>query len=137
MQDYTRIFRINHMLLIPTTLNTSVEKLFLIDTGSLMSVVTPEAAREVTKVGEDEYRRVKGVSGEVKNVYSADKLTLTFANLRQDNQDMISVDLNNMSDGAGTEISGTLGFTVLRMLDIKIDYRDALVHFDYNRNRPF
>jgi tetratricopeptide (TPR) repeat protein len=137
MQDYTRIFRINHMLLIPTTLNRSVEKLFLIDTGSLMSVVTPEAAREVTKVGEDEYRRVKGISGEVKNVYSADKLTLTFANLRQENQDMISVDLNNMSDGAGTEISGTLGFTVLRMLDIKIDYRDALVRFDYNPNRPF
>jgi tetratricopeptide (TPR) repeat protein len=137
MQNYTRIFRINHMLLIPTEMNNSVGKLFLIDTGSLMNIVTPEAAREVTKVGNDPHTHVKGVSGEVKNVYSADKLTLAFANLRQENQDMISVNMKNVSDGAGTEISGTLGFTLLRMLDIKIDYRDALVWFGYNWKHPF
>jgi tetratricopeptide (TPR) repeat protein len=137
MQDYTRIFRINHMLLIPTEINSSAGRLFLIDTGSLTNIVTPEAAREVTRVGNDPNLRVKGVSGEVKNVYSADKLTLAFANLRQENQDMLSVDMKNMSDGAGTEISGTLGFTVLRMLDIKIDYRDALVWFGYNWKHPF
>jgi tetratricopeptide (TPR) repeat protein len=137
MQGYTRIFRINHMLLIPTEMNNSVRKLFLIDTGSLMNIVAPEAAREVTKVGDDPNIHVKGVSGEVKNVYSADKLTLAFANLRQEYQDMISVDMKNVSDGAGTEISGTLGFTVLRMLDIKIDYRDALVWFGYNWKHPF
>jgi len=137
MESYTRIFRINHMLLIPTEMNGFVGKLFLIDTGSLMNIVAPEAAREVTKVGSDPSTRVKGVSGEVKNVYSADKLTLAFANLRQENQDMISVDMKNMSDGAGTEISGTLGFTVLRMLDIKIDYRDALVWFGYDWKHPF
>jgi tetratricopeptide (TPR) repeat protein len=137
MQNYTRIFRISHLLLIPTEMNNSVGKLFLIDTGSLMNIVAPEAARELTKVGNDPNTRVKGVSGEVKNVYSADKLTLAFANLRQENQDMISVDMKNMSDGAGTEISGTLGFTVLRMLDIKIDYRDALVWFGYNWKHPF
>jgi tetratricopeptide (TPR) repeat protein len=137
MQDYTRIFRINHMLLIPTSMNNSVGKLFLIDTGSLTNIVTPEAAREVTKVGSDPTVRVKGVNGEVKNVFSANQLTLTFANLRQENQDMISVDMKKMSDGAGTEISGTLGFTVLRMLDIKIDYRDALVWFGYNWKHPY
>ncbi|MGB9067229.1 MAG: aspartyl protease family protein [Candidatus Acidiferrales bacterium] len=137
MENYTRIFRIDHMLLIPTEMNRSVGKLFLIDTGSPMNMVAPEAAREVTKVGSDPSIRVKGISGEVKDVYSADKLTLAFANLRQENQDMISVDMKNMSDGAGTEISGTLGFTVLRMLDIKIDYRDALVWFGYNWKHPF
>jgi tetratricopeptide (TPR) repeat protein len=137
MQQYTRIFRINHMLLIPTELNNSVGKLFLIDTGSQTSIVAPEAAREVTKVGQDPRMRVKGVNGEVKTVYSADKLTLVFANMRQENQDVISVDLKNMSDSAGTEISGALGFTVLRMLDIKIDYRDALVSFAYNWKHPF
>jgi hypothetical protein len=34
-----------------------------------------------------------------------------------------------MSEGEGTEISGFLGFVALRWLDIKIDYRDALVDF--------
>ncbi len=40
-----------------------------------------------------------------------------------------------ISDHAGTEISGTLGFTPLRLLDIKIDYRDGLVDFGYDAKR--
>jgi tetratricopeptide (TPR) repeat protein len=137
MKDYTPIFRINHMLLIPTILNGSVSKLFLIDTGAFSNFVAPAAAREVTHVVDDPHMHVKGISGNVKDVYSANKLTLTFSNLRQENQDMVSVDMKNMSDGAGTEISGSLGFIMLRMLDIKIDYRDALVHFDYNWKRNY
>jgi tetratricopeptide (TPR) repeat protein len=135
MKDYTPVFRINHMLLIPTTLNNSVSKLFLIDTGSFTNFVTPEAAREVTHVGGDPRMRVHGISGDVKDVYSADNLTLTFSHLKEENQGMVSVDMKNMSDSAGTEISGTLGFILLRLLDIKIDYRDALVHFDYDWKR--
>lgn len=42
---------------------------------------------------------------------------------------MTSIDMKSISDSAGTEISGILGFITLRMLDIKIDYRDALVDF--------
>ena len=43
---------------------------------------------------------------------------------------MTSIDMKSISDSAGTEISGILGFITLRMLDIKIDYRDALVNFE-------
>jgi hypothetical protein len=32
-------------------------------------------------------------------------------------------------------VSGTLGFAMLRMLDIKIDYRDGMVDFTYDKNR--
>ena len=31
----------------------------------------------------------------------------------------------------GTEVGGILGFTTLRFLDIKVDYRDGLVWMDY------
>jgi tetratricopeptide (TPR) repeat protein len=137
MQSYTRVFRINHMLLIPTQLNNSDSKLFLIDTGSFGNLVSPDAAREVTHVSDDPHMRVKGISGEVKNVYSGDELTLTFANMRQRNEDIVALDMKNISDNAGTEISGTLGFTMLRMLDMKIDYRDGLVSFAYNWRHPY
>ena len=43
--------------------------------------------------------------------------------------------MKGISDSTGTEVSGTLGFAMLRMLDIKIDYRDGLVHFDYDWKR--
>ena len=35
---------------------------------------------------------------------------------------------------SGTEVSGILGFAMLRMLQVKIDYRDGLVDFDYKPN---
>ena len=40
-----------------------------------------------------------------------------------------------MSDRTGTEVSGVLGFTTLRLLDVKIDYRDGLVDFVYDPKR--
>jgi len=63
-------------------------------------------------------------------VYTANKAVLQFGHLRQENQDLTAFDTKPLSDSAGIEISGILGFVTLRMLDIKIDYRDALVNFE-------
>ncbi len=135
MRNYSRVFRFGHMLLIPTKLNDSAYKLFLIDTGSLTNAVSPDAAREVTKVSGDSETEVKGLNGSVKNVFRGNDLTLTFGNLRQRNLDIIAFDTKSMSDSAGVEVSGILGFTLLRMLDMKIDYRDGLVAFGFDPSR--
>jgi tetratricopeptide (TPR) repeat protein/predicted aspartyl protease len=135
MRDYTPVFRFGHMLLIPTTLNDSVSKLFVIDTGAAMNTVSPDAAREVTNVSGDSRMTVKGLSGRVTNVYRGDELTLTFAHLRQQNQDIVAFDTKYQSDSIGTELSGGLGIPVLKMLDTKIDYRDGLVFFSFDPKR--
>jgi hypothetical protein len=44
-------------------------------------------------------------------------------------------DTKSTSDAVGTEVSGMLGFTVLRMLDIKVDYREGLVDFKFDAKR--
>jgi tetratricopeptide (TPR) repeat protein len=131
MQSYTRILRFGHDLLIPTTIGNVPYKLFLMDTGAVMNAISPAAAREVTKVHNDD-TTVRGISGKVDKVYSANKAVLSFGHLRQENQDMTAFDTTNLSDGVGTEISGFLGFVLLRFLDIKIDYRDALIDFQYD-----
>jgi len=134
MQSYTKIWLFGHYLLIPTRVGEATPKLFLIDTGSLTNFISPTAAREVTKVhGSD--MQVRGISGSVKNVYEADKAVLQFSRFRQENQDITAFDLSKISKGAGTEISGILGFTTLRFMTLKIDYRDGLVDFDYDKNR--
>ena len=74
---------------------------------------------------------VTGISGKVKNVYSADKAVLQFGHLRQENQDLLAFNSDSISEHVGTEISGTLGFVLLHFLDVKIDYRDNLVDFAY------
>ena len=101
----------------------------MIDTGAFTNFISPGAAREVTKAHTEPNLRIKGLSGSVKNVYRADKAIITFSHFRQENQDLTAFDLSKISKDAGTEVSGILGFTTLRMFESKIDYRDGLVDF--------
>ena len=135
MKDYTRVFRFGHMLLVPTSIGDVPGKLFLLDTGAFSNHITPAAAREVTKVHGDPNLTIHGLSGSVNKVFRADKAVLQFGHLRQENQDLVAFDLTHISDDVGTEISGTLGFVLLRMLDVKIDYRDGLVDFEFDAKR--
>jgi hypothetical protein len=131
MQSYTKVFMAGRDLLIPTRVGNSPPKLFLIDTGAMTNSISPQAAREVTKVRGDSDMHVRGISGAVKDVYSADKAVLQFSHYRQENQDMTSFDLSRISRSDGMEVSGILGFTTLRLFTLKIDYRDGLVDFVY------
>jgi hypothetical protein len=122
------------VLLIPTSVNEHPAKLFLIDTGAFDNTITPDAARESTKIYSDANMRVRGISGQVKDVYMAEDVTLAFAHYKQ-KKTIVAFDLTNISNSAGTEVSGTLGFGMLYLLDIKIDYRDGLVDFSFDPNR--
>jgi predicted aspartyl protease len=135
MQSFSRVYRFGDHLLVPTRVGDMPPKLFLLDSGATTSSISPAAAREVTKVQGDPNNLVKGISGSVKSVYSANKAVLQFGHLRQENQDMLSFDMTSISDSAGTEVSGLLGFVTLRLLVVKIDYRDGLVDFDYDPKR--
>jgi len=132
MKDYAPVFRSGHMLIIPTLLNGTTQRLFLVDSGAFSSSISPEAARAVTRVHGGSPVGVQGISGEVKKVSTSDKIVLTFAGIQQRNNDLISFDTSGLSRSAGMEVSGILGHSVLRELTISIDYRDGLVKFDYD-----
>jgi tetratricopeptide (TPR) repeat protein len=134
MKDYTKILLIGHALLIPTSVNSFPLKLFLIDTGSFDNTLSVATAKEVTKISQSDVQ-VKGLSGNVKNVYRASKATIVFSHFKQEREDLLTFDLTHLSDSLGTEVSGVLGFAMLRMLDMKIDYRDGLVDFTYDKSR--
>jgi tetratricopeptide (TPR) repeat protein len=134
MADWTRVFRFGHNVLVPTSVNDSTPMLFGLDTGAFGNILSVRAGRQVSKVSSEERVRVRGVNGEVKKVYSA-KATLRFAHLQQPNQDVITLDLSALSRHTGTEVSGFLGFAMLRVLDVKLDYRDGLVKFEYDPKR--
>jgi tetratricopeptide (TPR) repeat protein len=135
MQSYTRVMRFGHDLLVPTAIGNVPFKFFLLDSGALTNFISPAAAREVTKVRGDSDVSVEGISGRVDKVFSASKAILQFGHLKQENQDMTAFDTTPISNSIGTEVSGFLGFTTLRVLDVKIDYRDALIDFSYDAKR--
>jgi hypothetical protein len=80
---------------------------------------------------------VVGLSGKVKDVYSADKITFRFAQLTQKVTDVLSIDTSRISKSMGMEISGFPGRNTLSQLTMHIDYRDGLVKFDYDPKRGY
>jgi tetratricopeptide (TPR) repeat protein len=135
MVKWSRFFRSGHLILLPTLVNRSPEHLFLVDTGASNNLLSNNFAREVTKVSKDRVNRVGGVSGEVKDVYTASKAELQFANFRTRDFDLTAIDLSRLSNSAEMEVSGIIGFDLLRSLEIKIDYRDGLIDFVYDRDK--
>jgi tetratricopeptide (TPR) repeat protein len=135
MERWTPVFHIGHSLLIPTHLDNSPSMLFLIDTGSSRNVLAQRASNLVSRTSLDPSMRVMGLSGDVAKVYRSEDATLIFGHLAQRNQIITTYDLSHVSRSLGTELSGILGFELLRMLQVKIDYRDGLVDFAYDSKR--
>lgn len=131
MHSYVQTFRIGHMLLVPTKVNEGSEKLFLLDSGSFDNTLALDTAQEITKVHRAPRIDVRGINGDVKKVYVADRVMLDFGHLRQTVPDIVAIDMSRVSRQAGTEVSGTLGMVMLRLLKVRLDYRDALADFQY------
>ena len=135
MANWTKVFRFGHTILVPTSVNDSKNMLFALDTGSSSNVLSVRAGRLVAKVSSDYRHQVSGMNGTVAHVYSSDQATIRFGHFQQSNLGMITLDLARLSRMTGTEISGLLGFPVLRQLEVELDYRDGLVDFKYDPKR--
>jgi predicted aspartyl protease len=133
MASWTKVFRDGHDLIIPVRLNDGPTHLFIVDTGAQVTIITPSAAREVTRLQKGVAGAIMGVSGEVKNVYTTGPLTLDFAGLRQPSDGLIATDSGIKNNHI--EISGLLGQLTLRQLTLRIDYRDQLINFVYDPSR--
>ncbi len=135
MANWTKVFRFGHTMLVPTSVNDSKPMLFGLDTGAFSNILSLRAGRQVAKVGSDYRDRVTGVSGAVREVYNSKKATLSFGHFRQSNLGIVMLDLSTVSSEIGTEVSGFLGYAMLRKLALKLDYRDGLVDFEFDPKR--
>jgi len=137
MKDWVPVYRIGHSLLLPASLNKTEEKMFILDTGAFSTTISPDVAREVTKVHANDSMKVRGLSGAVDKVYTADTITFQFANISQKVEDVVAFDTSSLSKNLNMEVSGLIGYTALAHLTINIDYRDGLMKFAYDPNRGF
>lgn len=132
MRGWTRVFQFGHMLLIPTRVGESREALFVIDTGAARTLISYDLAAEVSKLDRQEKLGLRGINGQVADIYQTGNLYLQFAGFRQKNQGMTSFDMWGQSRSLGTEVSGFLGLPVLSLFTLTIDYKDGVVKFDYS-----
>lgn len=132
MKDWTKVYRFHSLLLVPTLVNKDGPLLFMLDTGSFTNILSPRTASQVTQLSPDTGMHITGMSGNVSQVYRAQQVTLQFGRYEQNNEDVVTFDISAASRQTGTEVAGMLGFKLLRILQIKIDYRDGLVDFLYD-----
>jgi tetratricopeptide (TPR) repeat protein len=137
MKDWSRIFRSQHMLIVPTLVNNTPIKLFLLDTGSSMSFLSPSAAKEVGQMSDFTNVQLNGVNGVVRKVPAVGNVSMTFALIKQTRRSMLIVDTGSMSRNVGAEMSGIIGFPILRELVLSIDYRDNLIHVVYDPKKGY
>jgi hypothetical protein len=104
MKDYVRLYRVGHILLMPTSVNKSIERLFILDSGAFATTISPETGRQVTKVHSDDRLQIHGVSGAVKQAYTADDVTLNFGGIQQPGRDVVAFDTSSVKKSIGLEI---------------------------------
>ncbi|HYL77422.1 MAG TPA: aspartyl protease family protein [Bryobacteraceae bacterium] len=131
LKDFTPVFRVDHLLLVETTIAETKPVLFILDTGASSTMISTQAAFRATKVHLDSGTRLRGVSGNVQKVWRTDDFVMQFAGFHQKNRNTIALDLEQLSKDAGIELSGLLGLPLLRAFILSLDYRDGLVKFQY------
>jgi len=130
MENATRVFRFGHLLLVPSRVGNTSNRLFVLDTGAASTLISRELAAALGNVNRDDKTALRGMNGKVGDVYQTGNLVLEFAGFEQKNLGMTAFDTWELSHRLGTEISGFLGLPVLDLFTLTIDYRDGLVKFE-------
>jgi hypothetical protein len=149
-------------ILLPTLINKQGPYLFVLDTGSVLTVLSPDATSHTLGKSNDSSRAIRGSSGSVvkvipkegggdlnrADIYSPDGTllkvsspvkfpNLLFAGTEFPAPATVSFDLTPKSHATGIEVSGLLGFDVLRSFLIDINYRDGLARILFDQNRRY
>ncbi len=127
---FHRVLRIGDHLVLNTSMNDKPSGLFLLDSGSTANLIDTAVAKKASRTYGDDMTHVSGIQGKVNKVSRADSVSLLFAGFRQDNADLIAIDMTSVGDGEGVGLSGILGMPVLAQLRVTIDYLEGTLKLE-------
>lgn len=132
MQQWSPFARVGHQIFINGELKDKKPRLFLLDSGSSVSILSIPAAESAGSVHSDTQDSLTGLSGKVANLYTEGGVDLDFARLRAPLKDVLVINMDGLSTESGVEVSGIIGLQTLRYLTVDIDYRDGLIRVEYD-----
>jgi hypothetical protein len=161
-KGWSQVYVDGSNILIPTLINKQGPYLFVLDTGAVLTVISPDATSHTLGKSSDGSLSLRGISGPVvkvipkegggdlarADIYSYDGTllkvsspvkfpTLRFAGTDFPTPTTVSFDITPKSHATGIEVSGLLGFDVLRSFLIDINYRDGLARILFDQNRRY
>lgn len=130
LAGYTPVYHRRQYLLVPANLDARSRRLFVLDTGMRYSAMTSAVAHSLSHLKMNFTNPVQSASGPPIQVYR-DSFDFEFASLSLRHQDrVVDFDPSAIENNAGFEIGGLLGFDMLHLLEMHLDYRDGLVKFE-------
>ncbi len=130
LAGYQPVYHRRQYLLVPVELDDRTRGLFVLDTGMRMSAMTSEAAHAVSNLRMNFTNPLQTASGPPAQVYR-DSFDFEFATLSLKHQNrVVEFDPSVMERNSGFQIAGLLGFDILHLLTLHLDYRDGLVKFE-------
>ncbi len=161
-KDWTQIYVDGANILVPALINKQGPVLFVLDTGAPRTVLSPDVTSRTLDKSSDATVPLQGTSGTVvkfipkegggdlnrADIYSANGTLLKvsrpvkfplyrFAGSEVPNRSAVTFDLTPKSHATGVEVSGLLGFDVLRGFLIDINYRDGVARILFDQNRRY
>lgn len=161
-KDWSPVYIAGPGVLLPTFINKQGPFLFMLDTGISRSVVSPAVTSSLLTAERDSTLNLQGTAAEIVKVLRREgggdvdrteirdgkgallpvsrpfKLPVYhFTNNEVPDKYSVSFDLSSVSHEATTEVSGLLGFGILRSYFLDINYRDGLARILYDQNRTY
>ena len=118
-------FGFRHFLLLKARVQGGKAGLFLVDTGSAVTSVARGTAGP--PLGAATAMPLNGATGAVEGIFRISPLVLEVGGRTVGEREPVSMDLDEISRRQGVQISGILGYSVLRQSTVSINYRDGLV----------
>jgi len=130
LAGYTPVYHRRQYLLVPANLDARSRRLFVLDSGMRYSAMAPAVAHSLSHLKMNFTNPMPSVSGAPIQVYR-DSFDFEFASLSLRHQDrVVEFDPSAIENNTGFEIGGLLGFDMLHLLNMHLDYRDGLVKFE-------
>lgn len=132
MQDWLRVARIGHSILLPAALKPTGNLHYMIlDTGAESSMFSVPVASEAGQLRATSMQFV-GISGKTKTMYVSQDTPLYIGTLHLLPDSYYATDLTNISSNLNFEVGGFFGLNTLQRLTIQVDYRDNLLKLVYD-----
>jgi Flp pilus assembly protein TadD len=162
MKDWTRVYVADDRILVPTGINDSGPFLFMLDTGTIFTALAPDVSRTVLGVSADATAPIRGVSGNIVKVYykeggadlynalvfgpSGERVKVSrpeksaifhFGPYTLLDNKGYAFDMTPLSSSVGLEVSGLLGFPIMKDFGVALDYRDGLIQFIFDKQHVY
>lgn len=129
--DHVPSWFFNNLVLVPMRVNGMHDGLFLLDTGAVTTVLSHNMAETLGVTEDTPGAKINfglaGIAGLEGSVLRVTEVVLSTPVFREFFSQVVSIDMDQISDALGTEVSGVIGYDFMEAYRVSIDFKNAEV----------